>query len=120
MVDLTPGTMRGMFSAPDSSYYNGLTPAAGLYANGPIEFSWENNAVYGGFWDEIVPPTTGTTYYNIVDGTAVVGSTVTLHFSRSNPNVYAFSFTGSFAGTTLSGNMDGPYLFVATGTLIVS
>lgn len=120
VVDLTPGTTRGLFSAPDSLYYNGLTPAAGLYGNGPIEFYWENNAVYGGFWNEIAPPTTGTTYYNIVDGTAVIGGAVTLHFSRTNPNIYAFSFTGTLSGTRLSGNMDGPYLFIADGTLIVS
>ena len=120
VVDLTPGTVHGYFSAADSAYYNGPTSAAPLYGNGPIEFSWVDNVVTGGFWDEIVPPTTGTTYYNIVDGTAVVGSAVTLHFSRTDPTVYAFGFAGTLSGSTLSGQMDGPYLFEATGTLVVS
>jgi hypothetical protein len=119
--DLTVGTVNGFFSAPDSLYYNGLAPADGLYGTGAIEFNWANTVVTGGFWNEVVPPTTGTTYYNIVDGTAVVGSVVTLHFTRALPAPYGpFTFAGSFTGTTLSGQMDGPYLFTATGMLIVS
>jgi hypothetical protein len=119
--DLTPGTVNGFFWATDSLYYNGLTPASGLYGNGPIAFWWTNNSVTGGYWNEIVPPTAGTTYYNIIDGTAVVGSTVTLHFTRTLPAPYGpFTFSGSFTGTTLTGQMDGPYLFIATGILVVS
>jgi hypothetical protein len=118
--DLTPGTVNGFFSAPDSRYYSGLTDIAPLYGTGPIEFTWTNSIVTGGFWNEVVPPTTGTIYYNIAAGDTVSGGVVTLHFIRTVPTANDFYLDGSFTGTTLSGTAQGPYLFVATGVLIVS
>ncbi len=120
VVDLTPGTIRGLFSAPDSRYYSGLTPGAALYASGPIEFFWKDGVVHGGFWNEVVPPTAGTIYYNIAVGTTVVDDDVVLHFVRTVPDANDFALTGELDGTTLTGTAQGPYLFVATGLLIVS
>jgi hypothetical protein len=45
---------------------------------------------------------------------------VTLHFTRTVPGPYAFTGSGSFSGSTFTGQMDGAYLFIATGMLIVS
>jgi hypothetical protein len=104
------------FTASDSLYYNGPDSSYPLYGTGAINFSWDpvTGNVTGGYYNEIVPPTTGTTYQNVVTGGSVSGSTVNLTFSRTVPNIYSFTFTGTLSGNVLSGQMDGPYLFTAT------
>jgi hypothetical protein len=67
--------------------------------------------VLGGFYNEVVG---GVTYYNVVDDGSVAGNSVTLHFKRTIPNSYTFSFTGTLIDDVLTGQMDGPYLFTAT------
>lgn len=127
--ELVPGTNNerfgldcvvniGSFSASDSLYYNGPTDAAPLYGTGAISFTWDplTGNVIGGNYDEVVPPTTGTTYYNVITGGTVIGGVVNLTFSRTVPNVYGpFTFTGTLVGNVLTGQLDGPYLFTATG-----
>jgi len=120
VADLTAGTVRGFFSAPDSRYYNGPDATSSLYGTGPIEFSWVNGVVTGGFWNEVVPPTTGTIYYNIVGGDTVVGGAVTLHFTRTVPTPNDFYLIGTLTGQTLTGFAQGPYYFTATGMLVIS
>lgn len=108
------------FSATDSSYYNGLTPAAGLYGTGPISFTWDQSTgvVSGGLWEEIVPATIGTHYFNNVVSGTVVGSAVNLTFLRTVPGPYGpFNFSGTLVGGVLTGQAAGPYLFTATGTV---
>ncbi len=108
------------FTATDSLYYNGLTNADPLYGNGPITFTWDTATgnVTGGLYEEIVPPTSGTHYFNNVVSGTVVGTAVNLTFQRTNPNAYGpFTFTGTLVGNTLTGTLDGPYLFTATGTV---
>jgi len=102
------------FTATDSLYYNGLTEAAGLYATGPITFTWnpDSGIVTSGHWDETIG---NTVYYNIVTSGTVVNGTVELTFDRTNPNINHFTFTGTLVGGVLTGHMDGPYLFTATG-----
>lgn len=107
-----------LFSASDSLYYNGSTDSAPLYGTGAISFVWDakTGAVTGGYYNEIVPPTNGTTYYNVITAGSVIGNTVNLTFTRNNPNSYGpFYFTGTLTGNVLTGTLDGPYLFTATG-----
>jgi len=108
------------FTATDSLYYNGPTNAAPLYGTGPISFTWDpiTGNVTGGLYEEIVPPTTGTHYFNNVIGGSVSGTTVNLTFLRTIPSGYGpFPFVGTLVGNTLSGTLDGPYFFTATGTV---
>ena len=108
------------FTASDSLYYNGPTDAAPLYGTGPISFTWDPSTgnVTGGYYNEVVPPTTGTTYYNVVTAGTVIGSVVNLTFLRSLPGPYGpFTFTGTLVGGVLTGQLDGPYYFTATGTV---
>ncbi len=110
-----PASTTTTFTAANSSYYNGPTSSAPLYGTGPISFTYNTStgAVTGGTYTETV---SGTTYYNMITGGTVSGNNVTLTFSRTNPNNYSFNFVGTMSGNTLSGNMDGPYYFTATGT----
>ena len=107
------------FDATTSAYYTGLTPApAQLFATGPIHFSWTVSTGVvsgsGGFWDEIIG---GTTYHNNVTSGSVSGTgAVSLSFQITTPIVDTFSFSGNLVGNTLSGQMDGPNWFTATGT----
>ena len=105
------------FTASESLYYNGPTDSAPLYGLGPISITWNKmtGVVTGGYYTETAPPYTGTVYHNIVTGGSVVGNTVFLTFDRTDPNVYAFTFTGTLVGNVLTGQMDGAYLFTATG-----
>lgn len=107
------------FSATDSAYYNGMNVSDGLYGTGPISFTWDGAGnVTGGMWTEIVPPTVGTTYYNIVTGGTVIGGAVNLTLLRTNPSAYGpFSIVGTLVGGVLTGTAAGPYLFTATGTV---
>jgi hypothetical protein len=106
------------FTATDSLYYNGPTDAAPLYGTGPISFTWDpvTGNVTGGYYNEVVPPVSGTTYYNIIGGT-VVGNVFTLTFTRILPSPYAFVGTLTLSGNTVTGTLDGPYYFTATGTV---
>ncbi len=106
------------FSASNSNYYNGPTNASPLYGTGSFSVTWDTatGVVTGGTYNEVVPATTGTTYFNIIGGT-VTGNTFNLTFSRTNPNVYAFNGTLTLSGTTMTGTIDGPYYFEATGTV---
>ncbi|MGE5297638.1 MAG: hypothetical protein ACM3KM_00555 [Acidobacteriaceae bacterium] len=110
------------FSAPNSKYYNGPTSGPGLYGNGPISFSWNKltGVITAGYYTEIVPPSSGTTYYNVV--TTGTYNSVTNHvditFTRTSPNAYGpFYFHGTLIGGVLSGQLDGAYLFTATGAV---
>ena len=107
------------FTATDSAYYNGLDESDGLYGTGPITFTWDGAGdVTGGLWEEIVPPTSGTHYFNIVTGGTVVGGAVNLTLLRTNPNAYGpFSIVGTLVGGVLTGTAAGPYLFTATGVI---
>ena len=107
------------FTATASLYYNGPTDSAPLYGSGPIVFTWNQitGHVTGGYYTEQVPANTGTLYYNMITGGSVVGSNVILTFDRVNPSIYHFTFNGTLVGNVLSGMMDGPYLFTATGTV---
>jgi len=119
MQDFIKLTSPKTFTAADSLYYNGPTDSAPLYGTGAFSFTWNpiTGAVTGGYYNEIVPPVSGTTYDNIVSGGSVVGNAVSLTFTRTVPNNYAFSFTGTLTGNTLTGQLDGPYLFTATGAV---
>lgn len=105
------------FAASESYYYNGLSVSDGLYATGPISFTWDSvtGVVTGGYWNEISPAYTGTTYYNIVESGTVSGTTVNLTFDRTLPTINHFTFEGTLVGGVLTGKMAGPYLFSATG-----
>lgn len=106
------------FTAKDSLYYNGPTNSAPLYGTGAISFTWDKvtGNVIAGYYNEVVPPTTGITYYNVVTTGSVAGSAVNLTFTRTVPNVYGpFNFVGTLSGKVLTGQLDGPYLFTATG-----
>lgn len=105
-----------VFNATESFYYNGPTDSNGIYGSGPITFTWNpiTGHVTGGYYTEQVPADTGTYYYNMITGGSVVGDNVELIFDRVNPYIYHFHFLGTLVGDTLSGMMDGPYLFTAT------
>jgi hypothetical protein len=107
------------FTATASLYYNGPTDSSPLYGSGPIVFTWNQitGHVTGGYYTEQVPPYTGTLYYNMITGGSVVGSNVELVFDRVNPSSYHFTFNGALVGNVLTGQLDGPYLFTATGTV---
>lgn len=111
------GKRLGVFTATDSLYYNGPTNSAPLYGTGAISFTWDATGnVTGGYYNEVVPPTTGTTYFNVITGGTVIGNNVNLTFNRTTPNVYGpFTFTGTLVGNVLTGTLDGPYYFTATG-----
>lgn len=120
MNDFISLTKPKTFTATDSLYYNGVDSSYSLYGTGPISFTWNpiTGAVTGGEYDEIVPPYTGTTYYDMVTAGTVSGSTVDLTFMRTIPNNYGpFYFHGTLSGNVLTGQLDGPYLFTATGTV---
>lgn len=106
------------FTATNSFNYNGPTSSDPLYGSGPISFSWDpiTGNVTGGYYTETAPPYTGTVYYNLITGGNVSSSGVVhLDFNRTVPNAYSFTFDGTLTGNLLSGQMDGPYLFTATG-----
>ncbi len=107
------------YAATDSAYYNGLNVSDGLYGTGPITFTWDGAGnVTGGLWEEIVPATVGTHYFNIVTGGTVVGGVVNLTLERTNPGAYGpFSLTGNLVGGVLTGTAAGPYLFTSTGVV---
>ncbi len=104
------------FSASNSSYYNGPTDASPLYATGAFNVQWDTatNQVIGGYYNEVIGP---TTYFNNITSGTVSGSTFTLNFTRTIPNAYAFSGTVTLSGSTMTGTLDGPYYFTATGTV---
>jgi len=117
-VDSLPGAAT--FTASDSSYYNGMNVSDGLYGTGPIWFTWNTSTgnVTGGLWEEIVPPTSGTHYFNNVVSGTVIGGAVNLTLQRIVPDAYGpFSLNGTLVGNTLTGTAAGPYLFIATGTI---
>lgn len=105
------------FLATNSQYYNGLSTSDGLYATGPISFTWDlvTGVVTGGYWNEVYPANTGNTYYNIITSGTVVGNAVNLTFDRTNPDSNHFTFIGNLVDGVLTGQMSGPYLFTATG-----
>ncbi len=118
MQDFIKLTESKTFTAADSTYYNCPDVCSSVYGSGAISFTWNpiTGAVTSGYYNEIVPPSTGTTYYNVVTGGSVVGNAVSLTFSRTNPNSYGpFYFTGTLSGNVLTGQLDGPYYFTATG-----
>jgi hypothetical protein len=104
------------FTASDSQYYSGSTDSTPIYGNGPINFTWDPTTgnVTGGYWDEIYPAYTGTTYHNPITSGSVIGNTVNLVFDRTTPVPYHFTFTGTLIGNVLTGQMAGPYYFTAT------
>jgi hypothetical protein len=107
------------FTASNSSYYNGPTSSSPLYASGPFSVTWDTatNLVTGGYYTEQVPANTGTVYYNNITSGTVSGNTFNLNFTRTNPNTHAFSGTLTLSGNTLTGTIDGPYYFTATGVV---
>ena len=111
------GTVTCTFTASDSAYYNGLTPEAGLYANGPITFRWQaGGAFISGEWTEVHPPVTGTTYHNVFASGTVVGGAVNLLTATRSDGYAPFSVVGTLLGGKLTAQADGPYLLTATGT----
>jgi hypothetical protein len=114
-----PYTNLKTFTAQDSSYYNGPTNVSPLYASGPFSIVWNplTNLVTGGYYTEQAPANTGTIYYNNITGGTVSGNTFNLTFSRTNPNSYSFSGSVTLSGTTVTGTLDGPYYFTATGVV---
>jgi hypothetical protein len=106
------------FNAPTSAYYDGPASTSGLYATGPIRFSWTVAtgvvATTGGFWKEFYPPVTGTTYVARVTSGSVSGGAIILSLVRTSDNT-PFSFTGTLTGNVLTGQMSGHY-FTATGS----
>lgn len=104
---------KTLFVASDSLYYNGPTDAAPLYGTGAIAFTWDptTGVVTDGYYKEIVPPTTGTLYYNVVTDGSVIGGVVHLHFVRGS---YEFDFNGTLSEGVLTGTLAGPYYFTAT------
>lgn len=107
----------GIFTATDSLYYNCPSACENIYGSGPISFTWDKSTgnVINGYWDEVAPPNTGTTYQNVVSNGTVVSNTVNLTFDRTLPNSYHFTFIGNLIGNLLTGFADGPYYFTATG-----
>lgn len=106
------------FDASNSMYYNGPTNSAPLYGTGAFGLTWDWNTgiVKSGYYNEVAPPVTGTTFYNIVtSGTVSKSGIVSLTFDRTIPNVYHFIFTGNLVKNLLTGFLDGPYWFTATG-----
>jgi hypothetical protein len=110
------------FHAGTSASYSGATNASALAATGPIHFSWTVAtgvvSTTGGFWHEMAPPppAASVTYLNnVTAGTVSAAGAVTLSFVRTIPNGYSFGFTGTLAGSVLSGKADGTF-FTATGT----
>lgn len=113
-----PPANQETFTAIDSLYYNCPVACQSVYGTGSISFTWDPNTgnVTGGYYNEIVPPTTGTVYNNLITGGSVSGGNVSLTFNRTVPNVYGpFYFTGTLVGKVLTGQLDGPYYFTATG-----
>ena len=108
------------FTATESMYYNCPTVCGSVYGNGAISFTWNplTGQVTGGYYNEVVPPDTGTMYYNVVTSGTVVGNAVSLTFDRTVPNINHFDLTdGLLTGLVLTGQLDGPYLLTATGTV---
>jgi hypothetical protein len=110
------------FAASDSSYYDGPTSSAPLYANGPITFSWlmATGDVYAGEWTEIHPATSGTVYHNVIATGTVVGDQVNLTTAvRTNPNdgYASFIIAGTLIDGVFTGTAAGPYLLTATGAV---
>lgn len=109
------------FAATDSLYYNGLTPAAGLYATGPITFSWlmATGDVYAGEWTERYPAYSGSDYHNVIATGTVVGGLVNLTTApRTNPaDNYWFTIQGALVDGVFTGTAAGPYFLTATGTV---
>jgi len=117
------------FTAATSQYFSAPVPAAtvgALFATGPIEFRWNvaTKAALGGYWDEYTVADPTTRLHNEVTAGTVTGMAVSLTFTRKltpQPD-YVFPFTGTLTSassgpSTLTGMMDGPYLFSATGTV---
>ena len=114
------------FTAATSQYYSAPVLPATVYATGPIEFRWNiaTKAALGGYWDEYTVTAPTTKLHNEVTAGTVTGMAVSLTFTRKltpQPD-YVFPFTGTLTSassgpSTLTGMMDGPYLFSATGTV---
>ena len=105
------------FSAPDSAYYNGMTPAAGLYATGPVSFTWvlATGVVTAGYWTEMLG---STPYHNIVADGTVLNGVVNLHFTRTSPTANDFLAPGTLSGGLFIGTAQGPYLWTASGSVV--
>lgn len=119
-VTLTVTKAIKTFTATDSSNYNGPSSSDPLYGTGPISFTWDTATgnVTGGYYNEVAPPSIGPTYFNtITAGNVSSSGVVSLTFSRTLPSPYGFTFAGTLSGGTLTGQLDGPYLFTATGTI---
>lgn len=114
------GTLK-MFGAPDTLYYNGPTNSYPLYGTGSFVYAWNpiTGIVIGGYYNEVVPPYFGTTYYNqIAKGTVSTAGDVTLEFTRTKPGDYGFIGGGKLVGNDFTGWLDGSpwsYLFTAKG-----
>ena len=121
-----------VFYAPDSVYY-GTASGGGVYSYGSFSFVWEPSTgrILGGYYPaRVIIRTPVVTYFNnVVSGSITPGSVifdldllVSMRLSRSIPNSAGFELTGAtLTGTTnsakLSGMLDGPFLFEATGTV---
>jgi len=111
------------FAASDSLYYDGADSSYPLYGTGPLSFTWsvKTGVIASGWWNEVVPPATGTTYYNIVaSGTVSAFHDVSLHFTRTNPTVNDFYAGGVFTGLHFEGwaaGTPGQYLWTTDGSL---
>jgi hypothetical protein len=122
-----------VFYAPDSTYYGTGSPSANIYAHGPISFVWEptTGRILGGYYPErVVARTPVATYFNnVISGSITAGPvsqsnlnlTLTMRFDRSVPDSYRFvlnnaTLVGTTTSARLSGKLDGPLLFEATGT----
>lgn len=119
-IRLVSETESVKFIANDSQYFNGPNSSYPLYGNGPITVAWNPTTghVTGGFWTERAPANTGTDYYNLITGGTISGGNVSLNFTRVNPDVRSFGLTGgTLSSNVLTGYVDGPYWFTATGTV---
>jgi hypothetical protein len=122
-----------VFYASESYNHIGRYSSSSIYGYGPVSFVWDpgTGRILGGYYPErVVVYTPVITYFNnIISGTITAGPvnsplnlSVRMLFNRSVPDGYWFelngaTLTGTPGAATLSGMLDGPYLFEATGTV---
>jgi hypothetical protein len=117
-IQICPNVLQ-TFTATNSVYNNGPTAGDPLYATGSISFTWDpvTGNVTGGLYEEIYPANTGTHYMNEVVSGTVTGSAIHLNFVRTVPNSLSFSADFTLSGNTITGTLDGPFYFTATGVV---
>jgi hypothetical protein len=127
-----------VFYASNSVYYNTSSASSDVYAYGPISFVWEpaTDRVLGGYYtSQVVFHEPVATYFENITSGVILGpvdptlapmlslSIPSMSFSRTVPNSGSFMFkdgtlTGTRSAATLRGALDGPFLIVATGSVV--